>query len=416
MDSAAEAIVAPLRAFIVEAALHDGDDKSIVEEIARRLHEGPMQLVRMSVAHTTLHPLVRAQDVVWTATGGLASTRYFHADLESETFRVSPLRYILDNDLASYRHRLDGDDLPFPAFRDFAAAGGTEYASMLVAFSRQADQAMGRGIFISFVAGRPGGFGDDLMAVLELLRNPLALAFRILIERSIAEAIATTYLGRVAARRVLDGAIRRGDAETVPAAIWYSDLRAFTPLSEALTADETITFLNEVFEATAGAISDAGGEVLDFIGDAVLAIFPLENDGIARALTALDDALERLALLRLRHSGPETPEVILRSVSQGLVGIAIAAGNVRFGNIGTVERLSFSVIGPTVNMVARIEALTKVLGEAALVTAAIAEAAPERFRARGKYALDGVLGYHTLYSLAKLESAKVETTMQRTAG
>lgn len=396
----AEAIAAPIRSFIVDAALHETDDQTLIDGVACRLRDSPIRLSRMSAAHTTLHPLIRAQNVAWTAASGLASTNFFHADPEGETFRTSPLRYVLDNALDVYRHRLDGGDLPFPAFREFAAAGATEYVAMLISFSAgSVPRDDRRGVFFSFCSNRPGGLDQAAFDALVLLRQPLALAFRILIERAVSEAIATTYLGRVAAQRVLAGAIRRGDAEVVPAAIWYSDLRSFTPLVEDLELDDSIAFLNEVFEATAGAVGDAGGEVLDFIGDAVLAIFPVADDGMARALAALDDALSRLSNLRERHSGSHVPAAIIRTASEGFVGIAIAAGDVRFGNIGTTERLSFSVIGPTVNMVARIEALTKMLREPVLVTAPVAELAPDRFVLRGAFALEGVRDRRALYGL-----------------
>ncbi|RAI04120.1 adenylate cyclase [Acuticoccus sediminis] len=394
--------VRDLQHWLTDKALEARDGGELLTALGDKLGEAGLDVSRLSVAWRALDPLTYAQYITWTKGEPLDSGAMSHADNERRDGTNSVLRYIVENEIEFYRADLTQPEQPYAHLASLRDEGFTDYVGTITKFGRgHIDHGVMRGVFFSFCTRAPGGFDKATLDAVMDLRPTLALAFRALNETSSAEALARTYLGPLAAGRVLDGAIRRGDAEVIPAAIWYSDMRAFTPLAEELTLDETIAFLNEVFEATAGAVGDAGGQVLDFIGDAVLAIFPIEDDGIRRALRALDESLERLAKIRRRILTSDSPPVMVASAREGLVGIALAVGDVRFGNIGTPRRLSFSVIGPTVNMVARIEALTKMLREPVLVSAPVADLAPDRFVLRGAFNLEGVRDRRALYGLAR---------------
>ncbi|UOM33218.1 adenylate/guanylate cyclase domain-containing protein [Acuticoccus sp. I52.16.1] len=394
--------VADLQVWLTEVALEAREIGTLLSELGERLNAAGLAISRLSLGWRALHPLTYANFVTWADDAPLEAGALSHVDAARRDGSNSVLRHIVENEIALYRVDLTAPAQPYDLLRELRDEGHSGYIGTTTKFgAAHVDHGVMRGVFFSFCTRAPTGFDDRTVDTMMALRPTLALAVRALIEMEASKALATTYLGRLAAERVLDGAIRRGDAEVIPAAIWYSDMRAFTPLAEELSLDETIAFLNEVFEATAGAVGDAGGHVLDFIGDAVLAIFPIEDDGVRRSLAALDDSLARLAEMRARILSRGGPLAMAASARAGIVGIALAVGDVRFGNIGTPRRLSFSVIGPTVNMVARIEALTKMLREPVLVSAPVADLAPGRFVLRGAFNLEGVRDRRALYGLAK---------------
>ena len=185
---------------------------------------------------------------------------------------------------------------------------------------------------------------------------------------------------------MLNGQIRRGDGEMIHAVIWYSDMRDSTRLADGMAAEDFLRTVNSYFECTAGAVLANGGEVLRFIGDAVLAIFPIRDgdsqSACERAMAAARDAEARLGVVndeRARHD--------LEALDYGL---GLHVGDVMFGNIGVPERLEFSVIGPAANEVARIEGLTKTLGRRTLASAEFARSVPRYWESAGSHALKGV--------------------------
>lgn len=378
-------LIARLEAWLAMRALEDTPVTEMIEPLCRRLRQGGVPVSRLTLGWRLLHPLYRAEDHTWDLRGKPERRRFGHDEEQGERFLNSPLAYAVGNDVETLRRRLDTPQAvaEYPLFGELAAAGHTDYLLMLVPFGpREKALDWRRGMFISVCSDANEGFGDEDMGLLERLRYMLAIASRSTISSEIATAIATTYLGPTAAKKVLDGSIRRGDGEMIRAVIWYCDLRGSTALAERLEPQAYLDVLNGYFEATAGPVTAAGGEVLDFIGDAVLAVFPRFEEGISHALAATDEALARLDALRRSVPALDRRESIA-------AGIAISAGEVMFGNIGIPDRLTFSVIGPTVNEVSRIEQLTKLLEEPVLVTAEIAAANPNRWSSRGTFVLAG---------------------------
>jgi len=218
------------------------------------------------------------------------------------------------------------------------------------------------------------------------LQQTLALTVKVQIREQITRNILATYLGTDAGQQVLIGHIQRGDGERIHAVIWYSDMRASTAVADSLTGAQFLDALNSYFECSAGAVIANDGEVLRFIGDAVLGIFPvLEGDSRVPDRNATKAALEansRLATLNAQRERDDKLAVDF--------GLALHLGEVIFGNIGVPERLEFSVTGPAANEVARMEDLTKELGERIVVSAECAEAAGNGLYSLGCHELRGV--------------------------
>jgi len=374
---------ASIEDWLLETALRAVALDELVDGMARRVLAAGVRVRRCSIAWAILHPLFTAESVTWTRDDGSRFSQHPHRDVEVEEWLQSPIRHMLDNRLLELRRCLSGPGavLDFPLCAEFAALGDTDYQAWIVRFDIPKIDSEERGLVVSWTTDRPGGFEDWELAFLRRLNRPLAITCRVALLSRIATNIAETYLGRRAGGDVLAGRIRRGDGNTIRAVIWYSDLRGSTALAERLPPDAYLALLNRYFEITAGAVMEAGGEVLDFIGDSVLGVFPVADDigveAAADAATAAADA----AIARMTPVTDAMPALEF--------GIALAVGDVMFGNIGIPSRLSFSVIGSTVNAVARIEKMTKQIGEPVLATERVALTAPARWRTVGSFELAG---------------------------
>ena len=245
----------------------------------------------------------------------------------------------------------------------------------------------------SWMTDRASGFGEWDIDQLQRVSRRLAVACKVQIKDQIARNVLDTYLGPDAGRLVLSGQIRRGDGRRLHAVIWYSDMRRSTTLAESMPAEDFLALVNSYFECTAGAVLAAGGQVLRFIGDAVLAIFPVgecasdapvpaECGSCRAALDAVREAERRLSALN-----DERVAAGLEAIDYGL---GLHVGEVIYGNIGVPERLEFSVVGPAANEVARIETLTKQLGRRVLASAGFASFAPGSWESLGEHRLRGV--------------------------
>ncbi len=389
--------------WLIDRAFDDSDILEILRELCERLCALGIPLERVNLSWSTLHPMIEAESVIWQRGSAVVLESFPHADFQREEWLQSPLRYVIDNDLPALRRRLTGPEalLDFPLLVEFAKRGGTDYVLLATRFLiPRAELRTGAGemrggaggIVVSWMTSHPGGFTNRHLAVLERLQRRLALTCKSIILARITRNIANAYLGRIAASRVLSGQIRHGDGDTIDAVVWYSDLRNSTALAETMPRERYLSLLNIYFHCTAGAALAAGGEVLDFIGDAVLAIFPYRDSATRfEAIRGASQAIGQ-ADTRRREALDADPDLPLD------FGIGVDAGTVVFGNIGVPERLAFSVIGPTVNQVARIEKLTKETGATALATLSIAEAAPGLWRPAGARQVQGLSAPLDLYA------------------
>ena len=388
--------------WLMDQALGEASVEMLFVGCCERLVAAGLPLLRGHIAHRTLHPLFSGVGITWNRGRELEIQRFAHTDgPPPERWLQSPLHYMIERHMPIMRRQLSGEEalLDFPVLKEFGASGGTDYIAFLEPFDEGSDD----GIIGSWVTDRAAGFTDAEIDALTRLKTRLAVACKMGIRGQIARNVVTTYLGPNAGLRVLDGQIRRGDGETLHAVIWYSDLRGSTRMSETLDPADYIRALNDYFEAAAGAVLDAGGDVLSFIGDAVLAIFPIgeEIDGAAagckKALEASSNAGMRLAKTNKARGR--------RSAEPLVFGLALHVGDVVFGNIGVPERLSFSVIGPVVNTVARLESLTKTLNRPILVSAKFADTLPIAWDSLGHHTVSGITEPLEVYAPATGEFA-----------
>ncbi len=379
--------------WLIREALGSPDISALFAGTCERLRSLGIPIVRANLAWATLHPLVDAEAVLWTLDEGARFEQYRHEHGEGAEWLDSPIRALIVSGEDRLRRNLAAanTDPGFPLLRRLRDEGHTDYLLMRTGFDLPNTNETGTsGMIASWATRAPDGFDARSVDDVEYLQIRLALAARSTIQTRIASTLAETYLGRRAGRHVLSGKIRHGDGEILEAVIFYSDLRDSTGLADRLPPDVYLAHLNTYFDAAAGAVTEAGGDVLDFIGDAILAVFPIEVDGFqaaaSRALQAAETALVRM------DQAAEGTSLPLRC------GIALSHGSVMFGNIGVADRMTFSVIGPTVNAAARIEQMTKTLASPLLVTSEIAAVAPGRFERRGSYPLAGFGAEVELYA------------------
>ncbi|MEE8187951.1 MAG: adenylate/guanylate cyclase domain-containing protein, partial [Kiloniellales bacterium] len=251
---------------------------------------------------------------------------------------------------------------------------------------------------VSIATDRPGGFTELDIAILDATLPAFAAVVELQQLRRTARDLLNTYVGPNTGERIFSGAIKRGDGEKIHAVLWYSDLRGFTALSETQPLDQVIALLDGYFDAIAQPVVERGGEILKFIGDAMLAIFPCDTDEAAvcgacdAAVAAAEAAVARVCALNETHR-PEDGAAIE-------CGVAVHLGEVMYGNIGAADRLDFTVIGPAVNLVSRLEDLGAQLGQPIVVSAALAGIARREFRSLGRHPLKGIAEKQEAFTLA----------------
>ncbi len=386
----------PLLAWLIREAPALDTPATLTRSLAECMLEAGIPLWRLHVIIRTLHPLLMAVSFRWWQKDGEVQENLVPYEMiRSPQFLNSPLVPIYEG-AGGIRRRLDVPEpkLDFPILRDLHAEGGTDYVAMPMVFSDGQINA------VTLASARPGGFTTrDLGHVYEVL-DLLGRLYEVHALRYRATTLLDTYLGRHAGVRVLDGLIKRGDGEDIHAVIWFCDLRDSTPLAQSMSRSQFLDVLNRFFDCMAGAVMDHGGQVLRFIGDAALAIFPIhraeqpgENaaDAHANALSAALAAQQRIGELNAARAQ--------RGLAPLRFGIALHPGEVTYGNIGTENRLEFTVIGDAANRAARIESLCKILDRDILVSEEFAGRFPGRFESLGRHRLRGVAQELELFGL-----------------
>ena len=313
----------------------------------------------------------------------------------SGVFEKSPLYYVYKTGEVA-RRRLTGPpgDDDFPIMAELRAEGFTDYLITPLEMAGNRRQAA------TWATSHPSGFSDADIATIVSLLPALAACTETRALRRMLKGLLSVYLGPQAGLRVLDGTIRRGEGETIAAAIWLCDLRDFTGISEALPSEDVIHLLNEYFELMAAPVTEHGGEVLKFIGDAMLAIFPIQDDldrdrACRTALSAAQEALVRLAATNSTRRAKGEREIEL--------GLALHTGPVMYGNIGAPDRLDFTVIGPAVNLTARIANLCRPLGRQLLASARFASPCGSQLVSLGRHAMRGLVEPQEVFGLPDAE-------------
>ncbi len=376
-------------AWLAGGALSGVQSQDVLAELCEKMVSCGIPLWRVAVFVTTLHPDVMGRRFLWQVDSGVTTSEALFDILETEDYRKSPFTTVYAT-RQPIRRRLADPACPadFPILRDFRADGVTDYAAFPLLFTD------GTIHVVTWSTRAPRGFSAKQFSDIESVIAPLARVAEIRALRRTAGNLIDTYVGHQTGERILSGKIRRGYIEAIRAAIWLSDMRGFTAVSEQLSPQALIDRLNRYFGAQVPAILDHGGEVLKFMGDGLLAIFPIAGDADATAVCrrTLAGALEA------RKRVAELPRV---SDSEDAIrfGLALHVGEVMYGNIGGGNRLDFTCIGPAVNLAARLEKVASKLGETVVASADFAGHCPDDFRRLGEHSVAGFAAPQTVFGL-----------------
>jgi len=362
-----------------------------IDEFAWRTLAAGFPLLRLTLHSGTLHPqFLGVTFVWWRDVGQTVQTMIAHEIRDTVHYVDNPIRRVIEGG-ETLRRGLDRPDseLDFSILHDLKAKGATDY------FSLRIPSAYGRGYAVSYTTDRGGGFTAQEIEELTRLSQRLQGLCDTYSQRALTRNLLNAYLGFNAGPKVLAGQIRRGTGEELNVVLWSSDLRGFTERSDRLPGNRMIAILNALFDAQATAIHNHGGEILKFIGDGLLAIFPIDEAAQAdvAAQNAMNAAMEALdAVGRLAGDFVMTGEPPLKIV------VALHAGTAIYGNVGSAERLDFTVIGPAVNLVSRVEAVAKALHEPIVVSDDFARAWGGPLRSLGYHPLRGLVTPHELFA------------------
>ncbi|GGB53448.1 adenylate cyclase [Roseibium aquae] len=367
-----------VKQWLVREATGIADVLLLFEEYMWRCRAAGIPVDRSTLHVGTLHPRMIGFSWSWNTDDGLCDE--LAATMEargSAAYTRNPLfRVIAEGEVIEVQLTTEEGAASSPLMEELAQNGYTEYVAMPLSAAGDRQNA------ITFATKEPGGFSAEIKAKAGPLLDVFALHVERHIFQRIAQNVVETYLGPSAGARVLRGEIRRGDGEAIKAVVFLSDLRDFTGLTDRLSGPEVSAVLNTYFETVANAVLSRGGDVLKFIGDGILAVFPHDVLGRSAAATCAFEAA-REALKVLETLNREPPDAIARIDGWRPLraGIALHEGEVFFGNVGAQTRLDFTVIGRAVNETSRVEALCKELQRALLLTEPVYSALESETRA-----------------------------------
>jgi adenylate cyclase len=367
--------------------------EGLLERLSLLLRDYGVPVSRASLNVHTLHPEIFVRNIVWALERGTSSETILHFDLLQPIFKDSPVALIYQG-AGPIRRRLTGPDaqLDFPICRDLAGEGASDYLILPLHFSDE------RRTYVSFCTDNPGGFSAENIATLIDIGPYLAIRMELASSYFATSSLLQLYLGRAAARRVLAGNFKRGRGDTIEAAIWYCDLRGFSEIAERNSPTQVVELLDSYFECVANAIRDCGGEILKFIGDGVLAVFDFADSDPAsacrQAVEAAVGALQAVERWNARRVEGDDPLKM---------GVALHAGSILHGNIGSRERLDFTVIGASVNEVCRLEPLCRTIGVPLVMSHRFVDLYSDGdLVGMGRFVLRGVREPQEVYSLRSL--------------
>jgi adenylate cyclase len=354
---------------------------NIFAEMCIRLQQAGIPLKRSTLHVLIQHPQWLGARFIWCDGMREAEISRVDFDVRERSEYIGSAANEMQDGAPEVRENLEQD----PAlgrkhllYDEMRAKGLTDYVAWPLYHT------LGKRHLVTFATDRRGGFDDAHIAALKRLLPVLALVSEIRIKNRLARTLLETYVGSHAGELILAGATRRGTGTTVRAAIMICDLRDFTKISDNWPRDDVIDLLNDYFDAMSAPIARHGGEILKFIGDGLLAIFPLsEPNACANLLRAVTEARQAMVALNERNSATSRAPLNY--------GIGVHVGDVMYGNIGSKARLDFTVIGPAVNMASRLEALTKQLGKMVLLSRDFAELVEREFELErvGQHAVRG---------------------------
>ncbi len=388
-NEVSKTLIDGVSAWLKESALDSPDLEQIVTETCDRLSAVGIPLKRVHLTFSMLHPLYDALNFTWLRGEGVQLGNYQRVDEDSPPpmFAASPYYHLLSKKLGHLRRRIDpSTPSEFPIFDDLKPLGVTDYLAFTQNFGE--GEGLGRGIIGSWTTDRAGGFSDEMIKALLHIQSNFAVTALMAVSSQLADNMLTTYLGEDAGRRVLSGQTRRGDGETIRAALVMVDMRNSTALADSGGRQVYIDTLNDFFDAIATPFNTDGGEILSFVGDGFLAVFPCERHKAPSQIAA------RAAMSATREAIARITGMNEKRVSEGQdeinFGIGLHVGNVMFGNVGLKDRLTFSAFGSAVNEVQRLEGLTKKIGKPVVASEKFKEYCGGDWEAQGEEALRGL--------------------------
>ena len=404
-----ENLSAELSVWLTQAGLAGTPETDIFSVFCDRCVAAGIPLGRAHMAIDTLHPVHEGRLFRWgygpnespvheygrTSLERLDASGSVSLDVQAaEVWRHSPFNNLLQTGASLLRRRLNADTKDeFSMLPDWHASGMTDYVAIITRFAAEGVIGEMDAVYSSWGTRAPEGFNDDQIATLKDIVPYLSLAIKSVSLARITRTLMETYLGRDAGQRVLSGRIVRGVAERIDAVVWFSDLRGFTRIADTAT-EQVIPLLNEYSDVIISAIHEHGGDVLKLIGDGTLAIFTAENRMHAcnAALAAAIAARQGVAELKKRRIAEDKP------VTDVYLGLHV--GEVFYGNVGSRERLDFTVVGPAVNEASRIAAMCRSIDQPILMSAAFANVGDikRRLVSVGRYALRGVAHPQELFT------------------
>jgi adenylate cyclase len=384
--------VKPILDWLLEGARAAERAEQVLQKLCDDLLADGFPLWRVGVFVRTLHPDVMGRSFVWRPGTDVVVGSATFSILDSDDFLTSPLATMFQTGKTVRRRVVDGEGVEAsPFLRDLRAEGGTDYIAIPLNFTD------GSLLASSWSTKQPGGFTDEQIAFIEAIVPPLTRVAEIRALRRTAVNLLDTYVGTRAGERILAGQIRRGHTDTIHAAIWLSDMRGFTALSDSVPPEVVVDVLNRYFDCQVPPILKHGGEVLKFMGDGLLAIFPVDrdtNDGpdvCARVLTAAREVRSNIAALN--KAGVKSASGQLR------FGVALHVGQLLYGNIGGGNRLDFTCIGPAVNLAARIEKIAGQLGRSIVASAEFARYQRDEWEPVGEFSVAGFAAKQSVFAL-----------------
>ncbi len=345
--------------WLTHSSLAGDDLETMVRGFCERLAGAGLPIARVHLTFSMLHPLYDALGFTWERGAGMRVEGFRNKPGDrSERFLRSPYYHLLSHKLDHLRRRIDDSGASeFPVFEELKQMGMTDYLAFIHSFNSGKDQ----GMMGSWSTDSPLGFSESVIAALLRIQNHLAVAAKMAVLNRLADNMLTTYLGEDAGKRVLSGKIKRGEGDTIRAALVIADMRGSTMLAEQEGREAYIETLNSFFDAIAAPFNRRGGQILSFLGDGFLAVYPCDRHrepseiACRAALAAAFKGSARMAGLNEKR----------RNAGQADIGFGIGlhVGNVMFGNVGLNDRLTFSAFGTAVNEVSRLQTLTKKHGQ-----------------------------------------------------
>ncbi len=376
--------------WLIDGGRSAASPTNFMAETCERMVAAGLPLWRVGVFVRTLHPDIYGRNFIWKPGAEVELGTVDYKILESPDFHTSPLIIVFQHGLEVRARVDDPASKRFPIIEELRAEGVTDYIAMPLPFINGTVNAS------SWTTKQPGGFTDEQLAALRRVVTPLARVIEILSLTRTAASLLDTYVGNRAGERIWGGQIRRGHTETMNAAIWLSDLRGFTALSDRLPAETVVDILNHYFDCQVAAIRTHGGEVLKYMGDGLLAVFPIDEyvgdtqQVCGRVLEAARESRANVEALHYPNG---------EAIERFRFGVALHVGNVLYGNIGGGNRLDFTCIGPAVNLAARLEKIAGRLGRTVVASEGFAGICRGGWSELGEFPIAGFSKAERVYGL-----------------